>query len=63
MELLYFLDQRLRFIQKLYDSTASSFEEKKRQIEAGEPPYVDCRDPEYVDEPAFLTEWQELMIQ
>ena len=49
MELLYFLDQRLRFIQKLYDSTASSFEEKKRQIEAGEPPYVDCRDAEYVD--------------
>jgi len=59
MDLLYFLDRRLAFVQKLYDSTVVGFEETKRQIEAGEPPYVDERNPEYVDEPAFLEEWQE----
>lgn len=30
-----------------------------QKIEAGEPPFVDTRDPEYADEPAFLAEWQE----
>jgi hypothetical protein len=58
MDLLYFLKQRLQFLQNLYDSTVSVFEEKKQRIEAGEP-YIDSRDPEYADEPAFLAEWQE----
>jgi len=60
MNLLYFLKTRLRFIEQLYDGAAAPFVETKRQIEAGEQPYVDNRDPEYYDgEPAFLTEWQE----
>lgn len=59
MDLLYFLKERLKFIQSLYDSTVSSFEEIKRKIEAGEPPYVDRRNPEYADGPAFLEEWQD----
>lgn len=59
MDLLYFLNRRLDFIRSLYDSTVSVFEERKRKIKAGEPPYVDDRNPEYVDEPAFLAEWQE----
>jgi len=59
MDLLYFLKQRLQFIQGLYDSIVSVFEEKKCRIDAGKPPYIDSRDPEYADEPAFLAEWQE----
>jgi hypothetical protein len=59
MDLLYFLTRRLQFVQSLYDSAISPFEEKIRKIEVGESPYVDLRNPEYADEPAFLTEWQE----
>ena len=60
MDLLYFLKTRLRFIEQLYDGAAAPCVETKRQIEAGEQPYVDNRDPEYYDgEPAFLTEWQQ----
>lgn len=58
MDLLHFLKIRLRFIEQLYDGAASPFVEIKRQIDAGQPPYVDNRDPEYCDgEPAFLSEW------
>ncbi|MBZ5672406.1 MAG: hypothetical protein LAO04_22125 [Acidobacteriia bacterium] len=59
MDLLYFLESRLTFIRNLYGSATSPFEETKRRIEAGEAPYADTRDPEHVDEPAFLAEWQE----
>lgn len=59
MDLLYFLKARLTFIERLYESAVSPFEETMRKIDAGEPPYVDERDPEYVSEPAFLEEWQE----
>lgn len=60
MDLLHFLKIRLRFIEQLYDGAASPFVEIKRQIDAGEPPYVDNRDPEYCDgEPAFLSEWEQ----
>jgi len=59
MDLLYFLKERLRFIEQLYDGANSPFEETKRKIEEHEPPYVDNRDPEYVSEPAFLSEWQQ----
>ncbi len=59
MDLLYFLHRRLEFIRDLYDSTVRVFEGRKRQIDAGEPPYVDHRNPEVVDEPAFLSEWQQ----
>jgi hypothetical protein len=59
MDLLYFLKERLKFIEQLYDGAISPFEETKRKIEEHEPPYVDNRDPEYVSEPAFLSEWQQ----
>jgi hypothetical protein len=59
MDLLYFLEARLRFTTQLYDSIVAPFEAAKRRIEANEPPYVDERDPEYADEPAFLKEWQQ----
>ena len=60
MDLLHFLTRRLRFVQNLYDSAAATFEERKRQIEAGEPPYLDERDAEHCDgEPTYLAEWQE----
>ena len=58
MDPAYFLNQRLRFVEYFHTSTTASFEEVKSKIEAGEPPYVDNRDPEYVDEPAFLEEWE-----
>lgn len=32
MDLLYFLKQRLEFVQNLYDSTVSRFEEKNAQL-------------------------------
>lgn len=59
MDLLYFLKERLRFIEQLYEGAISPFEETKRKIEAQEHPYIDNRDPEYVSEPAFLSEWQQ----
>src|SRR5690348_4106449 len=59
MDLLYFLENRLEFIQNLYDCASSPFEEIKREIEAGEAAYPDSRDPECADEPAYLEEWGE----
>src|SRR5260370_26421546 len=60
MDLLYFLKSRLRFIEQLYDGAVPSFIETKRKIDAGEPHYVDNRNPEYYDgEPAFLSERQQ----
>lgn len=58
MDLAYFLNQRLAFVEYFHTGTTASFQEVKRKIEAGEPPYVDVRDPEYVDEPAFFKEWE-----
>ncbi len=57
MNLEYFVDRRLSFVQYFYDNAVAVFHETKRQIESGEPPYVDKRDPESADEPAFLEEW------
>lgn len=51
------LGERLGFIQSLYERSSAPFREMMRQIEAGEEPYVDRRDPENYDEPAFLAEW------
>lgn len=59
MDLQYFLETRLIFIAHLYDSATAPFEETKRKIDNGEEPYVDTRDPEWADGPAFLSEWQE----
>ena len=61
MDVLYFLQRRLRFTSNLYDEAAAPFRETIRKIEAAEPPYVDPRNPEYddVSEPFFLEEYQE----
>jgi hypothetical protein len=60
VDLQYFLIRRLRFVRNLYDSTIGPFQERKRQIEAGQAPYVDTRNPEDGDtDPPFLEEWQE----
>lgn len=59
MDLLYFLNERLKFIEQLYDGAVSDFAETKRKIDEQEPPYVDNRDPEYASEPAFLREWDQ----
>lgn len=59
MDLAYFLNQRLAFVEYFYATTTANFEEIKRKIEAGEPPYLDERNVEYADEPAFLREWED----
>ena len=59
MDLLWFLERRLRFINELYDGATAPFRETIRQIQAGEPPYVDQRDPENADEPAFMEEYEQ----
>ena len=58
MDLAHFLNQRLDFVEYFHATTTASYEEVLRKIEAGEPPYVDERNPEYADEPPFLDEWQ-----
>lgn len=58
MDLLHFLNQRLEFVEYFHANTTASFEEVRRKIEAGDPPYVDTRDPEHADEPLFLEEWE-----
>jgi len=60
VDLLYFATRRLHFVQNLYDSAIAPFEEIKRQVKAGEPPYIDGRDPEHCDgEPLYLSEWED----
>jgi hypothetical protein len=60
MDLLYFLNRRLTFVQNLYDSTVGPFEERKRQIEGEEALYLYTGNPEnYGGDPPFLEEWQE----
>ena len=58
MDLLYFVDERLKFIRDCCPSTVAAFQETMRKIEAEEPPYVDTRNPEYAEEAAFLEEWE-----
>jgi hypothetical protein len=58
MDLAHFLNERLEFVEYFHTMTTASFDEVKSKIEAGEPPYVDTRDPEYAEEPAFLEEWE-----
>jgi hypothetical protein len=57
MDLYFFLEEHLKFVEYYHASTTAVFRETKRKIEAGEPPYTDTRNPEYADEPAFLEEW------
>jgi hypothetical protein len=57
MDVRYFLERRLAFIDHYYRTAASPFLERKRLIEAGESPFV----PPYSEdgEPPFLEEWLE----
>jgi len=57
MDVRFFLDQRLIFIQQLYLNGVAPFKERKRKIEAEEEPFV----PPYSEdaEPAFQIEWME----
>jgi hypothetical protein len=61
MNLLYFLSDKLRFIEQLYSRAVAPFITIKRQIEEGEPPY-DIYPPDFNPEdgePAFTSEWIE----
>lgn len=57
MDVGFFLEQRLTFIERHYAMAVLPFVERKRQIEAEEPPFV----PPYSEdgEPPFLKEWLE----
>jgi hypothetical protein len=59
IELLDLLTQRLDFAKYFYTTSVQPFNEIKRKIEAGEEPYIDRRDPEWIDEPAFLREFED----
>jgi hypothetical protein len=57
MDVGMFFNYRTVFIRQFYESAAFPFEERKRKIEMGEPPF----DPPYAEEsdPPFLQEWIE----
>jgi hypothetical protein len=59
MNRLPILEDKLQFLRTFYQLTTEPFSEIKRKIDAGEEPFVDRRNPEDYDEPAFLTEWQD----
>lgn len=57
MDFLHFLKERIAFIRQFYENAATPFIERKRRVEAEEPPYDNP--PYSEDEPAFLGEWLE----
>src|SRR5450759_1939508 len=61
MDLLYFLRDKLHFIESMYAKATATFVETKRKIENSEDEFdYSGSDPESFDgEPPFLTEWQE----
>jgi hypothetical protein len=59
MNLAHFLERRIAFVEYFHSSATAAYQETKRQIEAGDLPFVDMRNPEDADEPAFLTEWED----
>jgi hypothetical protein len=56
VDVLYFLEERTRFIRRYYETAALGFLETKRKIEAEEPPY-DNPPWDESGEPGFLQEW------
>ena len=56
---LVFLKDKTDFLRAFYQLTTEPFTEIKRKIDVGGEPFVDRRDPEDYDEPAFLDEWLE----
>lgn len=61
MDKLAILVEQLHAVQRLYNDAAGVFVERKKKIDAGEPPYELLEfNPDYEDvEPPFLTEWLE----
>jgi hypothetical protein len=62
VDILAGLRDKLRFVERHYESASEPFRENKRKIEAGEPPFEPPPfDPETATnfEPPFLEEWQE----
>lgn len=53
------LEGKLNFLRSFYHATTEPFRETKRKIDAHEEPFVANGDPEYYDEPPFLSEWGE----
>jgi len=59
MDIFFFLNRRLRFIESLYKESTATFVETKRKIEAQEEPFIDHSDPADFDgTPSFFEEWQ-----
>lgn len=58
MDVLYFFQERTRFVRRFYDTAAQPFETTKLAIDNGQPPF---NDPPYSEdsEPAYLSEWLE----
>ncbi|MBT9161330.1 MAG: hypothetical protein DDT27_01545 [Dehalococcoidia bacterium] len=57
MDIRYFLERRLAFIEQYYTAASVPFLERKRKIEAGEEPFVPpCSED---GEPPYLKEWLE----
>src|SRR5690348_18412089 len=58
MDDLWFLKERTAFLRRFYDLASEPFNEVKRKISAGAPPYDD---PPFDDtgEPLYLSEWLE----
>lgn len=58
MDILFFLKLRTDFIRRHYNVCVAALLEKKRLIEAAEPPF---NDPPYSEdgEPAYLEEWMD----
>jgi hypothetical protein len=59
MDQFVFLKDKTDFLRAFHLLTTGPFTEIKRKIDAGEEPFVDRRNPEDYDEPAFLVEWLE----
>jgi hypothetical protein len=58
VDVLYFLEDRMRFIRCYYEQAALGFLETKRKIEAEEPPF-DNPPWDESGEPGFLQEWMD----
>ncbi len=59
VDIFELLKDRLVFISNFYDRAVTPFEEQKRLISGNLEPFVDTRNPEECDGPAFEFEWQD----
>jgi hypothetical protein len=60
MDVDFFLNERLKFIRQLYETTSAPYIERKRKIETYEEPYTTYATPDGdYGEPPFLDEWIE----